>query len=902
MNKIPLIIERTKSWYKDHRWQGRTALVFLVLILVLGIARLLLPQTIIYSTTSWLKKQGIDSTIETINIDIIDGTVSLVNARGLKDGEPLFNIGLVEIFWYWAPLSEKTVVISKVGLDQLSVNIQQYSDRIIVGGVTIPLGPGNDTEKAAGDINNPEEQAEPWAASIGEVIFTGLNICYLQHTASFEQANSNSLFVDYCVGLEEMSWAGTISYATDKTLLKSGELPVSSTGNFTLSGLYITDNKLNKKLLVSKYNALDNVAINGLNTIHIDELEMEGLSLLQRDDDKHIDSIRFSQLTIDDISLSNMNTLAINKIALSEPGLYLIKQDNTDWEYQQWIPQSPAASKATEQAETSKKVPDATTFKVTLNGLGINDSDLCYQDNSTSLYYCLTFADLAWQGPVKFDTRPAESGGDKLSLKGDLKLSRSNVHNHAIDRDLVDIDSVSLSGLDVSAIDNVALKSFSIDKLAALQRSKDNDDDTASFDTLAIDDIRYTSNKIEINAIDLQGLATTVSKNKDGSWEHDKWKPHSKKTAENNDAETEQQASKDEPFAIALKKAKLDSEKEISFTDNSTEPAMRVGLNKITFDLSDVYSDKPDSNSQFKLYAKTFKHSTIDIAGTVKPFAEKISFDADGKLKGFDLRVASPAAKQAIGHIIKSGQMDADLKLLAVDGVLDSNIGLSLYHFNIKATSKENADKLDARFGMPLNQTLVLLRDKDDSIHLDIPITGDVNNPSFEPMDAIFKATSKAATVTLITFYTPYGLIYAGGNVAFNLATALNFDPIDFAPGSAEVLAKGKEELDNLSKLLTEKPQVHLTMCGITNTQDLFTLYPEVKEKFDGNKKEGKSGDDIVLTAEQSTMLEKLANDRQVNSKNYLINSGGIAHDRLILCAPEHRTGDDAISGVEINI
>jgi len=116
------------------------------------------------------------------------------------------------------------------------------------------------------------------------------------------------------------------------------------------------------------------------------------------------------------------------------------------------------------------------------------------------------------------------------------------------------------------------------------------------------------------------------------------------------------------------------------------------------------------------------------------------------------------------------------------------------------------------------------------------------------------------------------------------------------------VLAEGKEQLDNLSKLLTEKPQVHLTMCGITNTQDVIALYPELKEKFDNNKKEGKSGEDIALTAEQSAMLEKLANERQVNSKNYLINSSGIAHDRLILCAPEHRTEDDAISGLEINI
>ena len=209
--------------------------------------------------------------------------------------------------------------------------------------------------------------------------------------------------------------------------------------------------------------------------------------------------------------------------------------------------------------------------------------------------------------------------------------------------------------------------------------------------------------------------------------------------------------------------------------------------------------------------------------------------------------------------------------------------------------SKKDAEKLDNKFGMPLNQTLVLLRDKDDSIHLDIPITGDVNNPEFNPMDAIIKATSKAATVTLITFYTPYGLIYAGGNVLFDVATALNFDPIPFEPGSHELTAQGKEQLSGLTKLLTEKPQVRLSMCGVTNSKDLYALFSNVKKPKDDSV-------EIKLSDEQYNRLDELAHQRQENAKNYLINESGIGHERLILCEPEHRMEEDAVAGVEINI
>ena len=901
--KKALLFDRIKTFRKEKRWQSRVILTLLILTLIFGIARLLLTPTIIYGTTSWLEKQGIESTIETINIDIIDGTVSLVNARGFSDGKPLFNVGLVDIYWQWVPLSDKTIEVTKVALDNFEVNIEKYNDEMIIGGVHIPLG-GNTAANTAPLPEGSDEKTKPWAASLGEVIFTDLNICYLQHNAALQQANKDTLFVDYCVDLDEVSWSGAISYATDKELLKTQDIAISSIGDFKLNGLDITDNKLGRKLLSSSSNTLKSVIISGLNKLHIDELEMNELSLLQREDEKHIDSVRFHRLTIDDINLAQLNSLSINNITMEKPGVYLVKQNETDWEYQQWIPPTDNTGQ-NDETKDSNEVPSTTpsSFKVSLKNINISEPDLCYQDNSTPIYYCLTFASFAWNGSVDYDTETPDTDDINLIARGDLELSRPNVHNQSLDRNLIAFDTLSLKELDVTGINKVALKNLTIDKLAALQRSNSSDDNTAAFDKLSIDDVLYTKNKVAAKSIVLDGLTNTVSINKDGSWEHDKWLQKATKGEDTEESKSEQEAESSEPFSIALQKVKLSTDKQTTFTDNSTQPATKVGLQSISFDMSGIYSEKPDSESPFKLAAKTLLHSTIDIEGKVKPFAEKISFDADGKLKGFDLRVASPATKKAIGHMIKSGQLDADLKLLAVDGVLDSNIGLSLYHFNIKASSKADAEKLDKKFGMPLNQTLVLLRDKDDSIHLDIPITGDVNNPNFDPMDAIVKATSKAATVTLITFYTPYGLIYAGGNMAFNLATALNFDPLNFAPGSSEISADNKEQLSNLSKLLTEKPQVHLTLCGVTNQQDALTLFPELKQQLEKSNKEGeKSSVDIKLSTEQSSQLDQLAKERQDNSKNYLIDKHGIAHNRLIVCEPEYRKEDDAIAGVEINI
>ncbi len=879
-----------KTLYKNNLFKGRLLLALSIFIIVLIIIRITLSPAIIYGATNWLKKQNIDAHIETIDIGLFSGTVSLLNATGSRDGKPLFNIGRVDIFWRWSPLSEKTIEVSKISLDQFSAGIESYSDEMIIGGVHLPLNPKPVPEDQSSD--DDADTTHSWAATLGEVTFTNLDVCYLQHTSSYEKSSSANRFVDYCIKLDEMLWQGQIHYAANSENLTTDDLPIKTEGNFTLQGLTLIDNKLARNLLTSQSTSIENVTMTGIKNIHIDRLNMEALSALQRDDKQHADSIHFKQLELKNIKLNNLNALTINAINLNAPGLYLVKPDQTSWEYQQWIPTTTSEKTATTQTDTPKKAE--TPFNISIANITVLNSDFCYLEKESLLNYCFTLDNFDFTGAINYQTIASDTNKTNLISNAKLSLLNINIHNHTIDRNLLDLKSFTLSSLNMKDVDHMTLAKIDLTELSALQRGKDSDDNTLALKQLIIDDVKYdtTDNAVAINTINLDGLRNQVSINKNGSWEHDKWLP--KKSSPTDQAVATESSPAAKPLKLSLNKFTINSNKGIAFTDNSTEPALNVGLQELDFEISQLNSNTPDIDSPLKLAAKTTQQSTIDLAGSVRPFAEKISFDAKGKLKGFDLRTASPATKKAIGHIIKSGQLDADLQLRAVDGVLDNNLALSLYQFNIKSMSAKDAANLDKKFGMPLNQTLKLLRDKDGSIHLDIPITGDINNPSFDPMDAIIKATSKAATVTLVTFYTPYGLIYAGGNVLFDLATAMKFDPVKFNPGSSELVSENRQQLDKLAKLLIEKPQIHLTLCGITNQADYFALYPE-KKKSEENKA-------IVLNETENLSLNKLATERQNSSKNYLIEEGKLTADRLIVCEPEHRTEKEAIAGVEVNI
>jgi outer membrane protein OmpA-like peptidoglycan-associated protein len=891
MADISEMLGRGKTWYKNNLWQGRLLLSVSVILLVLVIVRISLPYTIVFSAVYWLDKQGVTSQIEDISINVIKGTFSVHNATGSKDGERVFNIGKASIDWEWAPLSTKTIVVKQVALDDFDLDAQQYSDGIIIAGITISNDGSVEQQPAQ------EDQPVSWSTALNQVDFSDLNFCYQQHDAPLGDSTTENAVIDYCATAGHFTWEGDISLVApaENDANKTPRLVVS--GALKLSKLSLLNNVLDASLINLDEVTLSDIQIDGMDDVKLDAISISKLQLLQGTGHAlHQHAVELDQIDITDIGYSNNNTLAIKAISLDTPRLSMAKEASGAWKYEQWLPQSANTDDKNSQPP-SQPSNDNSVFNFNIGSILITGTELCYQQPALTsgtlpqaIDYCLGIASTRWNGDISFST-PTANNPLELKLAGDLVVADFITTNNLLQRDLLDFDELSINKIDVNALDNLAFGKLSLANVNGLELTSAEDKYTLSVSSLDISTFKYANNTLAIDKVAVNEPGLEITQNKDGTFDFEEWKIETTEAPKEN-SKTTDTATTTEPLKMKLGEFSLDTTRVIEFTDLSVEPVMHIGFKEMHVSVKDLDSEKPDQKSPIALSAKTTRHGTIDIAGVAKPFEPNPSFDASGKISGLDLRAASPKAEQAIGHIIKSGQLDADLKLFAEEGQLDSNLGLTLYHFNLKAKSKEDAAALDDVFGMPINQSLMLLKDKKGTIKLDIPITGDVNNPDFDPTDAIIKATTKATTVTLITFYTPYGLAYAGGNVLFNLATAMNFEPLLFDAGSSQLTDSGKEQLDKLAELLTERPAVYLTLCGFTNLSDRDKLFTEIldKEKIK------------PPTAERLTQLKKLGAERQDTVKNYLISAGKIEHSRLILCEPEHSDDADAIAGVEISI
>ena len=551
------------------------------------------------------------------------------------------------------------------------------------------------------------------------------------------------------------------------------------------------------------------------------------------------------------------------------------------------IDTSKLSDQSTAEASTNPE-PEAEPIEwtVLLDKLSLSNSNICYRQQSR-LDYCIKFDQLNWLGDLKVDLAKLTNGALPLIAHGDFAIEQFSVHNNILSRDLLNFSNLNLNEINVDTLHSVLIRQIVIQPLTLLNRKTDDlapqvmRIESIDIANLVLDELQ----RVHIGEVTVSDHEALLLNTAEKQLEIDEWLPTS-----DTQSTGESDAKSDSSFQYSIDKFTYKTDKSIQYQDNSLSKPFVVNLNNIEIGLENLDSSQPDKDSKIHYSAQYAEHGKISLDGTARPLLEKPSFDMEGKISGLDLRDISPFTSEAIGHSIKSGQLDADLKLKADNAVLDSEVALKLFHFELTAQSPEAEEKLNADFGFPLNSSLSLLKDSDNTIELSIPITGDLQNPDFDANDAITQATSGAITSAIISYYTPFGLVMAVEGL-IDLATALDFEPVTFNAGKNLLENKDRDEMAKLVQLMNERPGIHLTLCSFTNTADRKATLPETAEI---------AIDQLNLTPEQISKLVELGELRGAGVKQFLVDQK-IEASRLVLCTPEHAEGE-GFAGVEISI
>jgi len=538
-----------------------------------------------------------------------------------------------------------------------------------------------------------------------------------------------------------------------------------------------------------------------------------------------------------------------------------------------------------------------TAWQIKLGDISLRNIRACHQLADKDQQLCLRLDGFEWLGTLLFDaSRPAEQ---RLQIDGSLQISAIAVDDKKHQQSLLSAADIKLSGLALRSMDDVAIKNIRLDGWQLLPgKNALGAQQLAGFDSLQINQLRYADRQLAIGEINLNGIAASIYRDKQGQLELlSRLQPlqsAEQQPAEQQLAQTNGESAAVQPMVVSIDTLQLADSHDIQFVDDSLPTPFKMSAQIKLLSIQHINTAKPAQPSQLKLDLLTDQHGSIQLQGSVQLLAEARSFNINGTIKGLDLRPVGSYIEGGLGHRIKSGQLNAQLKLLADKGRLDSSLDLDLQQFQLKQQparqNKDGQEKIDQEIGLPLDTALNLLRDRDNSIKLQIPVTGNVNSPDFDPSDAIRKATSTAITAAVINYYTPLGLVSAAQGL-YNLATALRFEPVVFTPGSVELGDTQKRQLDKIFQLMSERPAVHVTLCGFSNRDDVAVVSPEALQQ-------GKQAP-VELDAGLRSKFVAVASKRAERVRDYLVNRG-IAADRLILCEGEFSL--DGVAGVEISI
>ena len=326
-----------------------------------------------------------------------------------------------------------------------------------------------------------------------------------------------------------------------------------------------------------------------------------------------------------------------------------------------------------------------------------------------------------------------------------------------------------------------------------------------------------------------------------------------------------------------------------------------------------------------KLAGSVDGYAPVRIEGSVAPFAPAPDVDIGVSFQGIDIARLTPYSGTYAGYTIDSGTLNLDLRYrLSGDRLAGKNRAIiSQMELGAPFESEQAVD-------LPLKLAIALLKDSRGVIDLDVPVEGNVDDPSFRLGKVIGRAIANVLT-NIVT--APFKLL-AGLAGSDEDLQALAFEP---ARDTLDAPAAGK--LDALADALTQRPQLRLLARGVTDDEDARVLKAKALDDAllaDGLAPESLAARDAAwaeavaaryaplapptTTDEEAALpppeaqyeavvetaalppraLELLATDRATAVKRYLVTTRGISADRVAISRGE--TDGSVARGVTLDV
>jgi len=402
----------------------------------------------------------------------------------------------------------------------------------------------------------------------------------------------------------------------------------------------------------------------------------------------------------------------------------------------------------------------------------------------------------------------------------------------------------------------------------------------SGFSQIKLQGLNFSNKELNLSDLNLGGFYSWLVIDKSGL-NILQWLPQDQKMQEKTE-------KKDDVFQIDINNISFNTDADIKIIDNRLEKQTIHSLTDVVMDVKNFQLGNKSSQRSLLSFSSTIEDAgKLSGTGYFTSLQDNLELEIIGKILNTDLVKFTHHSAKFTGYRIEQGQLNLDYDVKIKDSIIDADLGIHLEKFALGSLQKHEQSQANEELGIPLPLALNLLRDGDDNIKLDIPITGDVTAPDFSLSSILETVSIKAIKNAVIHYYSPLGMLSIASGI-IDLATALRFDPIIFEPQNIALSSKAKQQLDKIVNIMNDKPKVKFVICAQATATDIVQAAEATKNESS--------------KAVNPQPLIELAKQRQKSVMDYLLKSDSITSTRLLGCNVKLSNDPKSPAQVDISI
>lgn len=350
------------------------------------------------------------------------------------------------------------------------------------------------------------------------------------------------------------------------------------------------------------------------------------------------------------------------------------------------------------------------------------------------------------------------------------------------------------------------------------------------------------------------------------------------------------------PIDIRLQSFDARGQTLLNYRDSSLAAPLNLNLvaSKLSAGSWDSRARKPLA---INLRAKLNESADISLDASFTPLKAKPDGQWNAQIQSLQMPTLSPLVQTFAGYQIRAGALSLDANGTLEAGQLNGSNAVRIQRLEVQRGAESAADETDKLFTMPLPSAVSLLEKEERLIELDLPVSGDINDPKFNYQDIIqivvTKGVKEGATLYLTNALQPFGAIYMLYNTVKDVnekGRFIQLQPLEFDPAIAELNRAGRDYAAKLGGMMQERPGLTLEICPITLVSEEQLLWDELVKAQEGVEKAltGKA-----LGDEWKQRIAALAAARIEALRSSLIRLG-VANERIFPCIARSGTTEGA--------